>query len=200
MNARWLKVSALGNLLAACTSVSPHFHTLLPALAEGEARPPAEARMVGVEPVRIPAQSDRFELVMRRSDGGITLSENELWIAPLADELKSSLSVEIERQLTSSHAKNASFDSAPLSVRIEVERFESAPSHYAFIEALWQLRASNTRSQVILTCRTDALEHVGKGFAALVRGHQRAVILIADQIAAAARRLDSGEAAICPSP
>jgi uncharacterized lipoprotein YmbA len=199
MIVRWLRVFALVNLLAACASVSPHFHTLLPALAEGEDRPSAAACMVDVERVRIPAQLDRFELVVRRSDGEITLSENELWIAPLAEELKSSLSVEIERQLASPDAKKKSFNSAPLSVRLDVERFESAPAQYAFIEALWQLRDSNTRSQVILTCRTDALEHVGKGFAALVRGHQRAVILIADQIAAAIRRLDSGEAAICPS-
>jgi len=86
-----------------------------------------------------------------------------------------------------------------LAVRIDVERFESAPSRYAFIEASWQLRETNARSQSTLTCRTDALERVEKGYAALVSGHQRAVILIADQIAATALRLDTGNAAMCPS-
>lgn len=197
--ARGLGIVALGSLVAACASAPPHYHTLVPALAEAEGHLPAAVRIVDVESVRIPAQLDRFELVVRRSDGGIALSENELWIAPLAEELKSSLSIEIERQLAAANAKNAWSNSPALGVRIDVERFESAPSRYAFIEASWQLRETNARSPATLTCRTDALERVEKGYAALVRGHQRAVILIADQIAAAARQLDTGKAALCPS-
>ena len=72
-----LAIAALSALATACTSVAPHFHTLLPALAGGESVASASLRKVDVESVRIPAQVDRLELVVRRSDGGIALSDNE---------------------------------------------------------------------------------------------------------------------------
>jgi uncharacterized protein len=197
-SAHQLGIAALSALATACASVAPHYHTLLPALAGGESTAPASLRKVDVESVRIPTQVDRLELVVRRSDGGIALSENELWIAPLADELKGSLSVEIERQLASGNAESVARNTSPLSVRIHVERFESAPSRYAFIGASWQLRQNDAPRQMMLTCRTETLERVGKGYAELVRGHQRAVVVIADQIAAAARQLTTDKAVICP--
>ena len=106
--------------------------------------------------------------------------------------------MEIERQLVSGNAESLERNASPLSVRIDVERFESAPSRYAFIAASWQLRQNDAPRQVTLTCRTEALERVGKGYAELVRGHQRAVVVIADQIATAARQLATDRAAICP--
>ena len=190
-----LAIAALSALATACASVAPHYHTLLPALA-GAA--PASLRKVDVESVRIPAQVDRLELVVRRRDGGIALSDTELWIAPLTDELKSSLSVEIERQLASGNAESFARNTSPLSVRIDVERFESTPSRYAFIGASWQLRHTDAAHPMTIGCRTEALERVGKGYGELVRGHQRAVVVIADQIAAAARQLATDRPAICP--
>jgi uncharacterized lipoprotein YmbA len=193
-----LAMAALSALATACASVAPHYHTLLPALAGGESAAPTSLRKVDVESVRIPAQVDRLELVVRRRDGGIALSDTELWIAPLTDELKSSLSVEIERQLVSENAERLARSTSPLSVRIDVERFESAPSRYAFIGASWQLRQTDAAHPMTIGCRTEALERVGKGYGELVRGHQRAVVVIADQIAAAARQLATDRPAICP--
>ena len=197
-------IFALIFLVAGCASKPPHYHTLVPPLAErrepaeSEVNPRTLSRAVRVDSVQIPPQLDRFELVIRRSDGGIDLSENELWIAPLVEELKSSLSLELARRLASTTGQGGSGNAPPLAVRIDVEHFESVPSRYAFIEASWQLREINARSQSILVCRTAARESVGAGYAALVRGHQRAVILIADQIAAAALHLDGTDTATCP--
>jgi len=197
-------IFALVFLVAGCASEPLHYHTLIPPLAEGEklagseGDPRAVSRLVRVDSVQIPPQLDRFELVIRRSDGGIDLSENELWIAPLTGELKSALSLELERRLASTSGQGEARNAPPLSVQVDVERFESAPSRYAFIEASWKIREINARSQSGLVCRTVARESVGAGYGALVRGHQRAVILIADQIAAIALRLDSIDAATCP--
>jgi uncharacterized lipoprotein YmbA len=197
-------IFALMFLVAGCASEPPHYHTLVPPLAEGkklvesEVDPGALSRVVRVDSVQIPPQLNRFELVIRGSDGGIGLSENELWIAPLADELKSALSLELERRLASASGEGGARNAPPLSVRIDVERFESAPSRYAFIEASWQIREIDARTQSTLVCRTTARQSVGAGYGALVRGHQRAVILIADQIAAAVLRLHSTDTATCP--
>jgi uncharacterized protein len=185
-------------LVAACTSAPVHYHTLVPAAVDAEVAQPAASYTVEVEPVKLPAQVDRFELVVRRSGGGIALLEDELWIAPLADELRNALIVELTRRLAPVDTADTRRDPT-IAVRIEVERFESAPGHYVLIEAFWHLRINNGARPEGLACRTRAYQRVSDGYTALVRGHQTAVASIADQIADGARRLIIDSAAVCPT-
>jgi uncharacterized protein len=185
-------------LAAACTSTPVHYHTLVPAAADAEVAQAAAPYTVEVESVKIPAQVDRVELVVRRSGGGIMLLEDELWIAPLAEELRNAVIVELTRRLASVDTSDTLRD-ATIAVRFEVERFESAPTHYALIEAFWHLRITNGTRKEALACRTRAYQRVNDGYTALVHGHQAAVVSIADQIADAARRLFIDSAAGCPA-
>jgi uncharacterized lipoprotein YmbA len=195
---RGLGVGSLNALMAACASAPAHYHTLVPAPPDAAVAPPPSSYEVEVESVKIPPQVDRFEWVVRRSNGEIALVENELWIAPLADDLRNAVSIEIDRQLRSTDAAGAR-NPPSISIRLDVERFESAPDRYALIEATWQLRVNHTTPRAASTCRTYAYERVGNGYAGLVRGHQRAVALIADQIASAAQRLAAGRTDVCPT-
>jgi uncharacterized protein len=192
----WL--GSLVVLVAACTSTPAHYHTLVPVSADAGAAQATASYTVEVEPVKLPAQVDRLELVVRRSGGEITLLEDELWIAPLADELRNALIVEFTRRLASVDTADTHRDPA-LAVRMEVERFESVPAHYVLIEAFWHLRVSNGTHPEVLACRTRAYQHVSDGYTGLVHGHQAAVASIADQIADAARRLIIDGAAVCPN-
>ena len=149
-----------------------------------------------MEPVRIPAQVNRLELVTRLPDGGIAIADGERWVAPVADELQSALSVELVSRLGGADPDRAGSDS--MSVRLNVERFESAPSRYALIEASWSLDLKKSRKDVLVVCRTRAYERVGGGYPELVRGYQRAVAVIADEIAAVAQKSAGGVAADCP--
>ena len=194
-----LRLGSLVRLVAACTSTPVHYHTLVPAPADADVAQPAASYAVEVDPVKVPAQVDRFELVVRRSSGEITLLEDELWVAPLADELRNALIVELTRRLASVDTADTHRDPAAIAVRIEVERFESAPAHYALIEAFWHLRVNNGTRPEGLACRTRAYQRVSDGYTALVHGHQTAVVSIADQIADAARRLIIDSAAVCPT-
>jgi hypothetical protein len=86
-----------------------------------------------------------------------------------------------------------------MSVRVNVERFESSPNRYALIEASWRLEIKEAKKDVRVVCQTRAYEEVRGGYPEMVRGYQRAVVVIADQIATAAQKSANGVAAKCPT-
>jgi uncharacterized lipoprotein YmbA len=196
MNAVSCSCIVIASLLAGCTSTSPRFYTLVPPLERNASAGTATRIWLTVDPVRIPAQVDRLELVTRLPDGGIAIADGDRWIAPVADELQTALSVELLRRLGG--ADSDATKSASVSVRLSVERFESSPNQYAIIEASWHLELKEARKDLRVVCRTRAYEKLKGGYPGMVRGYQRAVALIADQIATVAQQSVGGEAAPCP--
>ena len=197
MNAvRWSGI-AIASLLGSCASTSPRFHTLVPESGRDPGAAVAARHRLEVDPVRIPAQVDRLELVTRLPDGGITIADGERWIAPLADELQTALSVELLRRLGGADPVDPT-GSDSMTVRLNVERFESALNRYALIEASWHLELKEAGKDVHIVCQTRAYEEVRGGYPEMVRGYQRAVALIADQIATVAQQSVGGAAAQCP--
>ena len=196
MNFARYSCTVLAWLLCSCASTAPHFHTLLRESERSTATPARAEVRLKVDPVRIPAQVDRLELVTRLPNGGITVADGERWIAPVADELQSALSVELLRRLGGADPINT-VGTDSISVRLNVERFESAPSRYALVEASWSLELKMSRKDVLVACRTKAYQAVTGGYPELVRGYQRAVGVIADEIVAVVRESAAGGAAEC---
>jgi len=192
----------LGSLIAmtaGCTSAPIHYHTLVPAPAVSATAQRPSSYRIEIATVRIPAQVDRLELVVRQHDGEMKLLEDERWIAPLADELRSALSVELLRRLSLAEAQDPHRDLGPISVRVDIDRFESAPGDYALVEASWSLRVnSSVRHHDTVVCRTLAYERVREGTSALVRAQQHAIALIADEIATTALQSTPDNAFVCP--
>jgi uncharacterized protein len=187
----------LASLLASCASTTPRFYTLVPEAERASSATGAAGFRVQVDPVSIPAQVDRLELVVRLPDGGVVVAEGERWIAPVADELQSALSVELLHRLGGVPPTGASgLDS--LSVRLNVERFESSPNRYALIEASWHLELKEAGRDLKVVCRTRAYERVRGAYPEMIRGYQRDIGLIAEQIATVAQGSVGGEAAQCP--
>jgi uncharacterized protein len=184
-------------LLGSCASTSPRFYTLVPESGHYPSTALVAGYRLEVDPVRIPAQVDRLELVTRLPDGGIAIVDGDRWIAPVADELQNALSVELRHRLAGADAGDAT-GSDSVSVRLNVERFESSPNRYALIEASWHLELQQGGKDVRVVCRTRAYEQVRGGYPEMVRGYQRAVALIADQIATVAQKSVGGVAAECP--
>ena len=200
----WTRCAPVLLLGTACASAPAHYHTLVPAVATDPARAPESPYRtnypVAVERVVVPAQVDRFEMVLRRDDGEVALMENELWIAPLSEEVKNALSLDIARELGSDEGYDVGRGAPAVSIRVEIGRFDSSLGRYALIEAAWQLRAVRDTRNLMLSCNTYAYERVGSGYESLVRGHQRAVASIADQISVSVRLLASGGSWVCPTP
>lgn len=187
----------IASLLGGCASTSPRFYTLVPESGRNPSGALAAGYRLEVDPVRIPAQVDRLELVTRLPGGGIAIADGDRWIAPLADELQNALSAELLHRLAGADPAEAT-GSDSVSVRLNVERFESSPNRYALIEASWRLELKEAGKDVRVVCRTRVYEQVRGGYPEIVRGYQRAVALIADQIATVAQGSVGGVAAECP--
>jgi uncharacterized protein len=193
---RWSCI-VIASLLGSCASTSPRFYTLMPESGRDPSAAVAAAYRLQVDPVSVPAQVDRLELVTRLPDGSIAISDGDRWIAPVADELQSALFVELLHRLGSADPADAT-RSDSVSVRLNVERFESSPNQYALIEASWHLELKEAGKDLRVACRTRAYEQVRGGYPGMVRGYQRAVALIADQIATVTQKSVGGVAAECP--
>ena len=190
----WTCLLAL--LLAGCASAPAHYYTLMPQPERGPVSAGTARIRLDVQPGKIPAQVDRLEIVTRLSDGGMTIAENERWIAPVADELKHALSTRLLQRLEA--APNGHGAGEALTVRLNVDRFESSLSQYALIEGSWRLEVRDGVEDVRIQCRTRAYESVSRGYAELTKGYQRAVTAIADEIASVAQQASGGVAARCP--
>lgn len=159
-------------LLGACRSDPISFHTLTPAQ-------PAAGRSgsdIAIEGISVPPQVDRPQIVIRQGNSGLAILETEWWGASLADELRSAL----VDQLSNAGGQRK------VSVRIDVQRFDSIPGQYALIDAKWRLRATGESDNGLLTCRSVLQTPSGSSINELVIAQQNNVKRLAAQITQAA--------------
>jgi uncharacterized lipoprotein YmbA len=186
--------------LAACSSAPTHFYTLVPPAA-GTADVAASAPfLLDVMPVGVPAQVDQPQMVVRQGDGGVALLEGRQWIAPLGDEIRSAVAGELSRVLAAQdvHGLPHAGSKPVYRVKLDVRRFDSVPGQYALVEAAWSVRKDD--GGPVLGCTGSVREPVGAGYDELVRGHQQALVALADRIAGMVRRMHDSGTASCPPP
>ncbi|MFT3791826.1 MAG: PqiC family protein [Rudaea sp.] len=186
-------------LLGACVSTAPtHYHTLLGDSAASAASATPSAFLIDVQSVGVPAQVDRPQLVVR-DGGGVTPLEQERWIAPLADDVRSALSADLSRELATTDVASQPRPEGTkvLAIKVDLRRFDSAPGAYALIDAVWSLRIGNDASSA-LVCASEARETVAPGYDELVSGYRRALATIAGGIASVARNYVAMGKGACP--
>jgi uncharacterized lipoprotein YmbA len=125
--------------------------------------------------VTIPSQVDQPQLAIRRADGSMALLETERWIAPLSDEIRTALALDLARQWAANTTNGAR-------VTVDVQRFDSVPGQYALIDAVWTVSTTGSAAQKI-SCRSSIRIPVSAGYPALAKGHQAALEQLAAQIA-----------------
>lgn len=179
-----LKISLLSLvvLLAACRSDPIHYHTLTPAQPATGSRGGAD---IQIERVTVPPQVDRPQIVIRQGNSGLAILETEWWGASLSDELKSAL----VDQLSGTTAQRK------VSLRVDVQRFDSIPGQYALVDVKWRLRTAGTDvNSALLTCRTTLQTPAGPTIDDLVAAHQNNVKRLASLIG----KIASGPLNGCP--
>jgi hypothetical protein len=178
---------ALLATLAGCSSPNPRYYTLAaPAPAAGT---PAPTQTVWLGPVTIPAQVDRPQLVLAAGAHEVRIDEFSRWAAPLADAIASALAAQLAQRLPSMIVRPwGDGDGAPdaLQVRVDVQRFETAPGDQVLIELAWTLRRPGAAPRSGLSVVREAT--AGSGIDAAVAAHSRALARAADEIAAAVRQ------------
>jgi len=144
--------------LGACRSDPIQFHTLTPAQPAPSSHVAADEILI--ESVSVPPQVDRPQLVIRQGDSSLAILETQWWGATLVDELRSAL---ID-QLSNTRAARK------LSLRVDVQRFDSVPGQYALLDAKWRLRARESNTQ--LTCRSTLQTAAGSSINDVVIAQQ----------------------------
>jgi hypothetical protein len=175
-------------LTCACRSAAPHYYTLVPPAVE--TKPVSATLAVEVEPVEVPADVDRAEIVVRRGAGEVTTADSRAWIAPLPLEIKRAIESDLGQTIEVR-------EGAPYRVRVTVRRFESTLGVSAMIDAAWTIHAKDRN----LTCSQRATEPARVAdYETLVLAHQKALGSIAGAIATSVRAVANGatdEATAC---
>ena len=184
--------------LAACASApQTRLHTLMPAQsATRGAGTPSTPVPIVLEAIRIPAQVDQPQWLVRLPDDSLALLEQERWASPLQDELRQALL----EALGARHAIVEALPGAasPWRVRLELSRFDSAPGSGARIEGSWLLVSGDVRRPA-QRCEWRFAEAATGGFPALAQAHRQAVLRLADALGESLQKLGRGEAAACPA-
>lgn len=197
---RHLTAACLTLMLAACSSAPIHFHTLVPPAPNASVSPTTMAPYrIAVLPVTVPAQVDQPQFVVRQGQGSVALLENQQWIAPLGDEIRTVVSDELTRRLGAQdiHGIATSDDKPVYRIKLDIQRFESVPSQYTLLSVAWSVQPVDGKGPT-LQCTSTIRESVGPGYDALVVGHQQGLLTLADKLAAAVRRVASAGVAQCP--
>ncbi|BBP70895.1 hypothetical protein PHLH6_28990 [Pseudomonas sp. Seg1] len=176
-----LKITLLAAflLLGACRSDPISFHTLTPVQMSNK----GSGTQIPIESLSVPPQVDRAQIVIRQGNSGLAILETDWWGATLADELRGALSDQLSN---SSGRRN-------VSVRIEVQRFDSIPGQYGLIDAKWRLRPLGETDSSLVTCRSTLQTPSGPSIDDLVTAQQNNVKRLAALISQAA-----GNARGCP--
>lgn len=200
MNLRTPRTLALLGALAlsACSSVPTHYYTLMPT-DTGRSPSAAPGPAFQLQSVRIPVQVDQPSLVIRQSQGGLAILDNERWAAPLADEFHDALANRLEQALGGRDlAGMPKPGGVPvLSIRADVRRFDSLPGEYALIDVVWSISLSGDQPRS-LTCGSHLKVPSQASLASVVLAHQQAIGQLAQAIAGSGRALATAPQASCP--
>jgi uncharacterized protein len=194
----WFAVAWLVCLGVGCTSAPVRYYTLTPtpdkSLPVSQTTPAIEVRVL-----HIPPQLNRAELMVRTGPTEVTLLENERWAAPVNDEIKDALRLELQHQLSGMPGLRPMF--AKLTLDVDVQHLEAEFGRYALIQVSWRATVSATgqrsNSARVTTCTFQADEKIRAGYAGIVEGYQREIAALADAIVAVLTSPASGIDAPC---
>jgi uncharacterized lipoprotein YmbA len=192
-------------VLAACSSTAPtvRLHTLMPAElvpsgAAPGARTGAATIAIVLEPIRVPAQVDQPQWLVRLPDDSLAVLEQERWASPLRDELRDALLEELAAGYGAVEARSAVAGSAPpVRIAVDVRRFESLPGREARSDGSWTL-AGGGASAPAIHCEWLIRERAPGPIGALAAAHRRAVARLGAAIGGALVAAKAGQAVTCP--
>lgn len=171
------------SLLTACRSDPIRFHTLTPAQLSANTRTTTD---IQIEGLTVPPQVDRPQIVVREGNTGMAILETQWWGASLVDELSSAL---LDQMVNNNPQRK-------ISVRLEVQRFDSIPGQYGLIDVKWRLRGVNGDENALMNCRSTLQTPSGASIDELVAAQQNNV----KRLAAVISRAANSSQKACPPP
>lgn len=187
-----MKLLSIASLvtLAACAGPPSQHYTLSKAdttsAATSSASSPKIKGLYALSDISVPAEVDNQALVARMGDGRLLILSEDRWTGSLSSQVSTAISQRMTQlvgmppiqQLTSEAA-----NSKVTKIQVAVQRFDLVPGQYVALDAVWSLRAGD--SKAYLTCYTSLRQPVGVGVLALVQGQQLNTETLAGEIAQA---------------
>ncbi|MDN5843417.1 MAG: PqiC family protein [Alcaligenaceae bacterium] len=188
---------ALLVMLSACAGTPARYYSLMPMhQAASSLDRQTAGYAVRVDPVRVPAQVDRLQLVVRQDAGpGVLVLNQSLWAAPLADGIRGALARELSQRLS---AADATYLPAPggadvWELGVEVRRFDLMEGAWTELDLNWSLKSDARPDATSMICHAVIRRPVqAPGVAPLVESQREALQQFADTVAAAIRSNAAG--------
>lgn len=188
-------------LLAGCASAPLQFHSLIePGLApvSGPSHP---ATSIALAPVSIPANVDMPQLVLRSAEGEVRLLETHRWIAPLGEELRASLALQLQADLNAVDVSRipSAADASTYRIKIDVQRLETQIGGQSVLAAVWSI-SRGAPASTLPHCAFQRVQNAGTTPQAHVLLYRRALDALASQIALGIRSMQQAPAKpSCPT-
>ena len=189
-------------LAAGCSSAPPvRYHTLMPdevpqrAAGAGQAGGAATISVV-LETIRVPAQVDQPQWLVRLPEGSLAVLEQDRWASPLRDEMRQALLEALNARYGVTEARNAP-GVAPLRVALDVRRFDSVPGQEVRIEGSWTI-VSGEGGKSSKQCEWFYREPAAAGMQPLAAAHRRAWARLGDALGEGLVRASRNEVVACP--
>ncbi len=142
-------------ILGGCTSPQIRYHTLLSS-APVTATPRAAPYLIDLAPVGVPDALDLQQIVVRQGQSSMTRLENDRWLSPVDEELRSALSAGITARLgTQDMAGLPGGENQPVvRIGVQIRRFDTWPGQRLILEADWRLATKARGESVSLACKS----------------------------------------------
>jgi len=209
-----LSFTALGSALgmaatlfvvAGCTSTAAtRFHTLMPAEPPAAAAPGTAAvarprAAIVLEPIRLPAQVDQPQWLVRLPDDTVAILEQDRWTSPLQDELRQALLERLGTRWEAGTGRSVPGAGPPLRIALEVRRFDSVVGREARIDGSWSISAGEGPGSRVSQCEWSWREPALGGTEALAAAHRRIVARLGDALGESLDTLARGRSFTCPA-
>lgn len=183
-----LLMLVLVGMLSACASTRTqnHYYTLVEQTLEPSIENPKNPRLLLVlQPIKLPVQVDRTQIVLRLDDQRVQVLETHRWSQPLKYEISQAVAAHLSHALPNFqvYASGRQLKAQPdMVIALEILQFESVQGGAATVEARWSIQSKgeqapiNGRTLVEVPVTSDAL-------ASLAEAHAEAMRAISRQIA-----------------
>ena len=113
-------------VISGCSSHEVRYHTLVNPHSVINDIAPATFT-IDLLPVTVPAELDRQEVVIRKGNSDVVVLNDDRWLSPLEDELRTALSTDLTQQLNTVDVSGLTDnDTRPVvHILLQVRRFEN---------------------------------------------------------------------------
>ena len=188
-------------LLSACASTPVHYYTLSSPPSTVQQTTPPDF-VLDVLPVGMPVQLDQPQLVVRQGATDVMVLDTERWLSAMNEEVRNALSAALTAQLGTQDVAGLPHPSSVpvVKVKLQVRRLDAWLGQQVQLDADWSLELAKKDGGAHKVCQTHVNVPAQGGYPELVLAQQRAIAVLAGQMAVQARALRGPQTPCGPGP